>query len=143
MQWVTPSGFPVANRYRKSNPTRVRLPFLGSSLTISDGYLDEPRKKKVLNSAVANVTHSMDSSHLTLSVNAAVVNGITNIMVIHDCFGAMAPDVWPFAGLRRGLLAWMYHDYNPLIQLGGRKAPPPPDPDFEILAVCESQYFDR
>src|SRR5262245_20019553 len=72
MQWVTPSGFPVANRYRKSKSTRVRLPFSGSSLTIADSYLDEPGKEKVLNSAVANVTHSMDSSHLTLSVNKAV-----------------------------------------------------------------------
>jgi DNA-directed RNA polymerase len=141
MQWVTPSGFPVANRYRKSKLTRVRLPFYGSSLTISDGYLDEPRKKKVLNSAVANVTHSMDSSHLTLSVNSAVKCGITNVMVIHDCFGAMAPDVRSFAEIRRHELAKMYHGYNPLTQLGG--SPPPPDPDFEIMAVSISEYFDR
>src|SRR5262249_42820441 len=136
MQSVTPSGFPVANRYRKSKPTRVRLPFLGSSLTISDGYLDEPLQQKVLNSAVANVTDSMDSSHLTLSVNMAVKCGITNVMVIHDCFGAMAPDVRDFADIRRGVLAKMYRDYNPLIQLGG--CPPPPDPDFEIRAVILS-----
>ncbi len=141
MQWVTPSGFPVANRYRMSKPTRVRLPFYGSSLTISDGYLDEPRKKKVLNSAVANVTHSMDSSHLTLSVNSAVKCGITNVMVIHDCFGAMAPDVRPFAEIRRAELARMYRDYNPLAQLGG--SPPPPDRDFDIMAVSMSEYFDR
>jgi hypothetical protein len=84
----------------------------------------------------------MDSSHLTLSVNCAIVGGtITNTMVIHDCFGAMAPDVRLFAELRRHTLAWMYHDYNSLTQLGG--SPPPPDPDFEILAVCESEYFDR
>jgi DNA-directed RNA polymerase len=141
MQWVTPSGFPVANRYRKSKTTRVRLPFLGSNLTISDGYLDEPKKDKVLNSAVANVTHSMDSSHLTLSVNGAAFGGITNVMVIHDCFGAMAPDVWLFAQLRRHELAWMYERNNPLIQLGG--SPPPPDPDFDKLAVSISEYFDR
>src|SRR5262249_61112394 len=120
--------------------TRVRLPLSGSSLTISDIYLDEPKKEKVLNSAVANVTHSMDSSHLTLSVNCAACGGaITNVMVIHDCFGAMAPDVWLFAGLRRHVLAWMYEGYNPLTQLGGRKAPPPPDPDFDILAVSISE----
>jgi DNA-directed RNA polymerase len=59
MQWVTPSGFPVANRYRKSKLTRVRLPFSGSSLTIADGYLDEPRKQKVLNSA-RRQRHALD-----------------------------------------------------------------------------------
>jgi DNA-dependent RNA polymerase len=83
----------------------------------------------------------MDSSHLTLSVNNAVKCGITNVMVIHDCFGAMAPDVRLFADLRRGALAKMYRDYNPLTQPGG--SPPPPDPDFEILAVILSEYFDR
>jgi hypothetical protein len=39
------------------------------------------------------------------------------------------------------VLAKMYRDYNPLIQLGGCR--PPPDPDFEILAVILSEYFDR
>jgi DNA-directed RNA polymerase, mitochondrial len=141
MQWVTPTGFPVANRYRKSKTRRVRLPFSGSSLTIADGYLNEPIRQKVLDSAVANVTHSMDSSHLALSVNVAVFGGITNVMVIHDCFGAMAPDVRLFANLRRHELMWMYLDYNPLTQLGG--TPPPPDPDFDILAVSHSEYFDR
>ncbi len=32
-------------------------------------------------------------------------------------------------------------EYNPLTQLGG--SPPPPDPDFEIMAVRHSEYFDR
>jgi DNA-directed RNA polymerase len=141
MQWVTPSGFPVANRYRKSKLIRVKLPFLGSSLTIADEYLDEPRKRKVLDSAVANVVHSMDSSHLALSINGAVEWGITNVMVIHDCFGAMAPDVSRFAKTRRYELGKMYRDYNPLTQLGG--SPPPPDPDFDVMAVSISEYFDR
>lgn len=141
MHWVTPTGFPVANRYRVSKAPRVRLPFLGSNLKIADGYSDKPRTRKVLDSAVANVTHSMDSSHLALSVNAAVKSGITNVMVIHDCFGAIAPDVKSFAEIRRHELGKMYRDYNPLAQLGGE--PPPPDPDFEIMAVCLSEYFDR
>ena len=124
MQWVTPTGFPVANRYRESKLFRVRLPFYGSALTIADGYSDKPKKGKVLDSAVANVTHSMDSSHLALSVNAAVQSGITNVMVIHDCFGTTAPDVRDWADYRRAVLAKMYRDYNPLAQLGGE--PPPP-----------------
>ena len=116
MQWVTPSRFPVDNRYRKSKAPRVRLPFLGQSVTIADGYTDEPREQKIIDSAVANFTHSMDAAHLALSVNAAVDRGITNIMTIHDCFGALAPDVHHFGQIRRWELVKMAL-YNPLAVL--------------------------
>src|SRR5262249_19643135 len=54
IEWTTLAGFPVANRYRKSRTRRVRLPFLGQSVTIADGYTGETRKQKTINSAVAN-----------------------------------------------------------------------------------------
>jgi DNA-directed RNA polymerase len=82
MEWITSSGFPVANRYRKSKLERVALPFLGQKVTIAEGYTDEVRRQKVKNSAVANFTHSLDAAHLVRSVNAAVANGITNIMTV-------------------------------------------------------------
>ncbi len=113
MQWVTPSGFPVDNRYRKSRAPRVRLPFLGQSVKIADGYTDEPRKTKIINSAVANVTHSLDAAHLVLSVNATVEMGITNLMTIHDSYATLAPDVHHFAQRRRWALAKMYWAYKP------------------------------
>jgi DNA-directed RNA polymerase len=124
LQWVTPSGFPVDNRYRKSRAPRVRLPFSGQSAKIADGYTNEPRKEKIINSAVANVTHSMDAAHLALSVNAAVERGITNIMTIHDCFGTLAPDVHHFGQIRRWELAKMYWTYNPLAALRATNLPP-------------------
>src|SRR5262249_2411492 len=108
MQWVTPSGLPVDNCYRKSHAPRVRLPFLGQSVKIADGYTDEPRETKIINSAVANVTHSLDASHLVLSVNAAVDRGITSLMTIHDSYATLAPDVHHFGQRRRWALAKMY-----------------------------------
>jgi len=151
LQWVTPSGFPVDNRYRKSRAPRVCLPFSGQSVTIADGYTNEPREEKIINSAVANVTHSMDAAHLALSVNAAVDRGVTNIMTIHDCFGALAPDVHHFAQIRRWALAKMYWVYGPLavlraanLPLGTNDLPLPDfDRDFDVVALGESEYFDR
>ena len=150
MQWVTPSGFPVDNRYRKSNAPRVRLPFLGQSVTIADGYTDEPNKQKVIDSAVANFVHSMDAAHLALSVNAAVDRGITNIMTIHDCFGALAPDVHHFGQIRRWELVKMAL-YNPLAVLRATNLPPDTndlplpafDPEFDVVSLGHSEYFDR
>jgi DNA-directed RNA polymerase len=151
MQWVTPSGFPVDNRYRKSRAPRVRLPFLGQSVKIADGYTDEPRETKIINSAVANVTHSLDAAHLVLSVNAAVEMGITNLMTIHDSYATLAPDVHHFGQRRRQALAKMYWTYNPLAALRATNLPPGAndlplpdfDIDFDVVALGESEYFDR
>ncbi|OLB77896.1 MAG: hypothetical protein AUI16_05015 [Alphaproteobacteria bacterium 13_2_20CM_2_64_7] len=152
MQWVTPSGFPVDNRYRKSRAPRVRLPFLGQSVKIADGYTDEPRKTKIINSAVANVTHSLDAAHLVLSVNATVEMGITNLMTIHDSYATLAPDVHHFAQRRRWALAKMYWAYKPpLDALRAANLPrgtnalalPDFDSDFDVTALGESEYFDR
>jgi hypothetical protein len=151
MQWVTPSGFPVDNRYRKSRAPRVRLPFLGQSVKIADGYTDEPRETKIINSAVANVTHSLDAAHLVLSVNAAVEMGITSLMTIHDSYATLAPDVHHFGQRRRWALAKMYWTYNPLAALRATNLPPGAndlplpdfDIDFDVVALGESEYFDR
>jgi DNA-directed RNA polymerase len=148
MQWVTPSGFPVANRYRESKLVRVVLPFLGQKVIIAQDYTDEPRRKKVINSAVANLTHSMESAHLVRSTNAAVADQITNVLTIHDCYATDAPSVRRFAQIRRRELMLMYASYSTLARLrdgngANSVSLPEPDPDFDILAVGESEYFDR
>jgi DNA-directed RNA polymerase, mitochondrial len=149
MEWAAPSGFPVTNRYRKSKLERVALPFLGQKVTIAEGYTDEVRRQKVKNSAVANFTHSLDAAHLVRSVNAAVAAGVTNIMTVHDCFGALASDVRKFARIRRTALAHMYRD-NPLAALwqhnvrrGANDLPLPTMGDLNPFATTFSEYFDR
>ena len=152
MEWTTPSGLPVANRYllsRTSPKDRVVLPFLGEKVTIADEYTDKPRRRKTKNSAVANVTHSMDASHLVLSVNAAAAEGI-QALTIHDCFGSLAPDVMRFAQIRRTELAHMYQFYCPLTRLRAENIPlgtndmsPPDFGNLNVFAVTFSEYFDR
>jgi hypothetical protein len=143
MQWVTLSGFPGSNRYCESETHRVRLPFLGQSVTIADGYTDTPIKRDVKNGAVANFVHSLDAALLALSMNEAVRQRITNVMVVHDCFGALAPDVQRFARIRRLQLVNMAR-YNPLAVLHATNLPPPTfDPEFDICCLAGSEYFDR
>jgi DNA-directed RNA polymerase len=148
--WKTLSGFPVVNRYTKSKTHRVRLPFSGHSVTIADGYTNEPLKQKVINGIVANVTHSSDAAHLALSVLWARDEGIRNIMTIHDCYGTVAPDVTRFGQIRRWELCKMYLSYNTLARLRDNLPPgtndlplPDFDPDFDRLSLGESEYFDR
>jgi len=87
---------------------------------------------------------------LALSVNAAVDRGITNIMTIHDCFGALAPDVHHFGQIRRWELVKMAL-YNPLAVLRATNLPPGTndlplpafDPEFDVVSLGHSEYFDR
>ena len=106
--------------------------------------------QKAINAAVANLVHSMEAAHLARSANAAVAEGITNILSIHDCYATDAPSVRRFGLIRRRELALMYASYNALARLRDINLPgvnslplPEPDPDFDILAVGESEYFDR
>jgi DNA-directed RNA polymerase len=147
---VTPTGFPVSNRYLKSKADRVKLPFLGQSVLIADSHTDKIKELKVINSAVANVVHSLDSSHLARSVNRATAAGITNVLTIHDCFGALAPDTEHFAYIRRFELANMYVEYQPLAVLRASNLPSGtnalPLPEFGRLdprSVALSEYLDR
>ena len=118
MRWVSPSGFPVANRYHKSktgDDQRVLLKFSGQRITISDGYTDELREQKTINAVVANFVQSLDAAHLALSVNEATKRGIQAASV-HDCYATVAPDVSAFARIRRFALGVMYY-HNPLEDL--------------------------
>jgi len=150
VKWTTLSGFPVENRYCVSKTRRVRLPFLGQVVTIADDYTDEPVKRDVVNGIVANVTHSQDATHATLSVNRAAEEGITAVATIHDCFGALAPDVKRFGEIRRSQLSWIALHYNTLARLRENLPPgtndlplPAFDPEFDRFALAESEYFDR
>jgi DNA-dependent RNA polymerase len=149
MSWVTPSGLPVSNRYLQSEETRVRLPFLGQTVKNADGYTDLVRSEKARNSGVANFVHSLDASHLILSVNTAVSARITNFMSVHDCFATLAPDTRLFAIIRRAELAKMYVD-NPLDSLFERNVRPGADDisplpmgDLNPYAVIFSELSDR
>src|SRR5262249_52271021 len=149
MEWVTSSGFPVANSYRQSVKTRVCLPFLGSNPVIADEYSDLVKRTKVINSVVANLVHSLDAAHLCRSINRAVREGIVDLMSVHDCYGTLAPDVGHFARIRREEIASMYAEWDPLPELlkangiTGMELPER-DPAFDLVAVGRySTYFDR
>ena len=62
MSWVTPSGFPVANRYYESKEDRVSLPFLGARPVIADGYTDWVRHQKVKEQCGRELRQSLDAA---------------------------------------------------------------------------------
>ena len=92
LRWTTPLGLPVINRYHepktkiisvslKARRRRVKLA-VGDKLGIA--------KKKATNAVTANFIHSIDAALLQFVALAADREGI-NLVTVHDCFGATAP----------------------------------------------------
>lgn len=123
LRWVTPAGVTCINRYHESTTERIEL-FVHdkgvrkrTQITVANGYEKPIAKDKAAAGIAANLTHSMDASHLLLSVGAAADAGITDIATVHDSFGCLACDAPRFLQIIRTTLMRMYTDHDILAEL--------------------------
>lgn len=90
--WISPVGFPVMQPYTLFKEESVKTDFFGSKTIY---YRDKPQgvmRSKSSAGISPNFIHSMDASHLVLSVNKASSENIDTITCIHDCIGTYAAD---------------------------------------------------
>lgn len=108
--WVTPAGFPVRQKYEKVKNVRVKSILNGSIMIVDnvektkevlgkgdilcpsmkmpiEGSID-PRKQR--QGIAPNFVHSMDASHLMLTVCSCVAQGVDSFAMIHDSYGTHA-----------------------------------------------------
>jgi len=88
LKWVAPSGMVIHQTYYEPKTERVNT-FHGSTrvrLNVSVDT-DMPSVSKSKAGIAPNFIHSLDASHLVLTVNKCAENGITNFAFIHDSFG--------------------------------------------------------
>lgn len=108
-QWVTPSGFLVRQRYPKVRLKKLKT-FCSGTIHVTDesGAPEESKKegetfqisvsedlgeidsRKQKQGIAPNYVHSMDASHLMLTVDACVDAGIHQFAMIHDSYGCPA-----------------------------------------------------
>ena len=108
--WITPAGFPVRQQYKKYSMTRIRT-FVTGCIEVKDLSGNETNEKleegamiyashrkelaeidsrKQKQGIAPNYVHSMDASHLMLTVCACVDKGVESFAMIHDSYGAPA-----------------------------------------------------
>ncbi len=90
MRWTTPTGFIVEQAIYQQAEQRVKTHLMGTqqfTLYTTKGDIDAQR---MVTSAAPNYVHSMDASHLMLSVNGFFDAGMHSVAVIHDSFGTHA-----------------------------------------------------
>lgn len=94
LAWTSPMGLKVIQNYRKSNTKRYEL-YVGSvakKVTLKLP-IDEPKVGKSVQGSAPNIIHSLDASHLMLSVEMMASKGIRSFSLIHDSFGTHASDI--------------------------------------------------
>ena len=111
VRWHTPDGLPVVQGYLVTKPYRINTALNGSriqlSLAIRQNEVDARRQA----SAVApNFVHSLDATHLRLTVRAAASEGMRHFALIHDSFGVHAADTGRFFTILRETMVEMYRD---------------------------------
>lgn len=134
MSWVTPAGFPVRQAYHKYKTKRIRSLLSGAIKVrdvtgeISKENLDEvsliskePTEDldsiKQRNGIAPNFVHSMDASHLMLTVNSCFDQGIRQFAMIHDSYGCPAGQGDIMYATVRSVFVETYTNHNVLQDL--------------------------
>lgn len=155
LEWTTPAGFLVYQHYVKQKNKKIRT-FWGAArvrvqLSVNEDT-DKMDKNKQRNGISPNFVHSMDASHLMLTVNKCLDEGISSFAMIHDSYGTHACDTDTLARLLREAFVEQY-EADPLVDwLEQIKRQLPEDlvtelpelpeyGDLDLSVVHDSLYF--
>lgn len=160
VSWVTPIGFPVWQEYRKMTVKRVDTVICGSiRLTMQVAQVEEDQKElnkldphKNVNGISPNFVHSMDASHLMLTVLAAADQGVNHFAMIHDSFGTCPGNAGAMFKVVRETMVKTYTENdviagffegfaNSLSEKNQEKIPElPPKGSLQLETILDSKY---
>jgi DNA-directed RNA polymerase len=147
LTWTTPTGFRVYQFDCKSKTRQVHSALDGVTQFKIREFTDAVDKSSLKNGSAPNYIHSMDASHLVLTVLESV--GITSWQMIHDDFGCHASDIPELHRAIRVAFYKMYHDIDRLAMFADEvgsnlESDLPEQPSMgqmNVEDVLESEYF--
>ena len=141
LQWVTPSGFVVAQKLMKKQVERIQLQLLGNcNIFVATGDKNEVDKSHHKNATAPNLIHSLDASLLCLSA----LRFNAPISLIHDSVLCRATDMSVLSTLVRETYMHLFaeHDYlKSWAEQIGAESEPPIIGTLNPESVIESTYF--
>jgi len=144
LEWTSPTGFPWSNLYCKPNVKTIHLELRGEYVRHNIGIGFEPGivKRDAMAAAAPNFVHALDASHLIRVVNAACNVGVTNIAVVHDSFGCLAPQARKLLRTIRTQLAELYSQdvLADLRDAAGSSEPLPTKGSLDMRLSLFSEY---
>lgn len=143
-KWISPVGFPVYQFYKKVKTERVDTRLAGKTkLTIHNMERNgEPNRFKQRLGIVPNFIHSVDSSHMVMTINDTELPAYS---MIHDEFGCHAGHVHRLYTATRETFYKLHYYCNPLEMWAVHQGIPPeyvpPRGSFDISEVLQSKYI--
>lgn len=144
MQWLTPLNFPVYQYYKEVERIEVRTQLDGRiSLYVRDnGQTGEPKLSEQRNGIAPNFVHSIDSTHMVMTINGT---DLDSYAMIHDDFGTHAGNTEKlFRAIRKSFLL-LYKNHDPLKewaeQVGADVETIPPRGKYNIESIDKADYF--
>jgi len=141
LQWVTPSGFVVAQKLMKKQVERIQLQLLGNcNIFVATGDKNEVDKSHHKNATAPNLIHSLDASLLCLSA----LRFNAPISLIHDSVLCRATDMSVLSTIVREIYMHLFaeHDYlKSWAEQIGAESEPPIIGTLNPESVMKSTYF--
>jgi len=95
VKWTTPTGFPVSQNYKSWTHRTVKTA-LGDRIQkvkLREWSPTIMNRTRQVNGISPNFVHSLDAAALHKTICTAVFAGVHQFAMIHDSYGALAPDV--------------------------------------------------
>lgn len=149
VQWTTPMGLLIHQPYLTTKTKIYRLRFAQTQKRIYVPYtLGDVNSRKQANSIAPNFIHSMDASHLQLTVCTAKDQGIDHFAMIHDSYGTTVADAGVLFKTVRECFVKMYTEHDVLKEFAAevshlteKELPELPSKgSFDIKEVLSSLY---
>lgn len=153
LNWRSPAGFPVQQAYWKQKQKRVKTVFGGTTYTLAYSEdTDTIDARRQASGVAPNFVHSLDASHLMLTVSYALDAGIEDFAMIHDSFGCHACDTDVLNYLIRETFIQQYSEdrlkeFRDIVlkqlpeELRDEVPPLPEKGDLDLGSVRDSVYF--
>lgn len=152
VEWVVPTGFPIRQAYREMKTAQVQTILHGRTYNfrILDNAQSVDRRKQAAGLA-PNVIHSLDAAALTMTVAAAIEEGLDAFAMVHDSYGTHAADCPKLARILREQFVRLYTENDIADSLfqqwraqcdkPAQCPPPPAKGTLDLTQVLHSPYF--
>lgn len=148
LQWLTPLGGLVMNRYCENEQTKVRVDCMNmTSIVAHNRDFNHCNKRKAASGISPNFVHSLDSTHLMMVICAAPD---LCIVPIHDSLATHACDVDILHRVIREQFVRLYEEHDVLLDITKAAADAgadledldmPAQGSLDIRQVLESPFF--
>lgn len=143
-KWITPIGFPVYQYYKDVPHNRVRTQLEGNIVLATRDIENHgtPAKFSQKNGVAPNFVHSLDSTHLVMTVCETDYDAYA---MIHDDFGTHAADAGKLQVAIQNQFHLLYNNHCPLTewrdQCAENTVELPNFGDYDLNDILNAAYF--